>query len=126
MARLFRNMMNRIMKPLLNSRLHFLASGWCMLITVQGRKTGNFYTTPVYYHREGDTLHFVSGKAVRWVRNLEGGAPVTLRLRGKLLRAHAHTCPDGPVTVQTMQAMYPWLKEKAAENSVMVEVELIN
>jgi hypothetical protein len=54
--------MNAMMKPLLLSPMHFLASGWCILITVRGRKTGRLYTAPVSYHQEGKVVRFFSGK----------------------------------------------------------------
>jgi deazaflavin-dependent oxidoreductase (nitroreductase family) len=54
-----------------------------MLITVTGRRTGRHYTTPVSYLRDGDELTVFSRRGRSWWRNVEGGAPVELRLRGE-------------------------------------------
>ena len=76
---------NPTMKLLLRSPLHRMASGSTMLITVTGRKTGARYTTPVNYVRDGSTLTVFSWRQRTWWRNLRGGAPVALRLRGPSL-----------------------------------------
>lgn len=80
---------NPIMKLILRSRLHGMASSQIMLITVTGRTTGTRYTTPVNYVQNENTLSVVSHQHRTWWRNLRGGAPVTLRLRGQKIDAHA-------------------------------------
>lgn len=87
MANVMARTMNAVMPRLLRSRWHGLASGWCMLVSVTGRKTGRVYTTPVYYRRVGAELRFFSGREVQWVKNVASGAPVTVRLRGEDLAA---------------------------------------
>ena len=72
MSHVMMKVMNAMMKPLLLSPMHFLASGWCILITVRGRKTGRLYTAPVSYHQEGKVVRFFSGKHLQWVKNLAG------------------------------------------------------
>ncbi len=118
------SLMNRIMKPLLHSPLHFLASGWCMLITVKGRKTGRLYTTPVYYKQEGDCLRFFSGKTLKWVSNLRDTAPVTVRLRGKNLAGTAVCCPNSPTSAQLLGRMYPRMSPEKVAQLVLIEVRL--
>jgi len=54
-----------------------------MLITVTGRKSGRPITTPVNYYQEGDTLWVISNRERTWWRNLKGGTPVKLHLRGQ-------------------------------------------
>ena len=124
MSGMLRRIMNAIMKPLLSSPLHFFASGWCMLITVRGRRTGNLYTTPVYYKQSGDCLHFFSGRALKWVRNLEGGAPVTVRLKGKERSGRATLLEDGPEVEQQVRAFYPRMSADEVAELVLVEVRL--
>ena len=53
-----------------------------LILTVTGAKTGNRYTTPVQYARDGDLLLALSRRTRRWWRKLEdardrhvGGAP---------------------------------------------------
>jgi deazaflavin-dependent oxidoreductase (nitroreductase family) len=87
--------MNHLVNPLvrfsLRSPFHRLISGSIMLITYRGRKSGHTYTLPVQYVRTGNTLNIVPGAAETktWWRNLRGGAPVRVRLRGQDLSAQA-------------------------------------
>ena len=74
---------NSFMTFMLRSPIHGVMSGSTMLITVTGRKTGKSITTPVNYYREGDTVWVISNRERTWWRNLKGGAPVKLHLRGQ-------------------------------------------
>ena len=56
-------------------------SGSLMLITYTGRTTGRAYRQPVSYVRDGDVLLTPGGG--RWTRNLAGGRPARIRLRGR-------------------------------------------
>ena len=104
MSHVLLKVMNAVMKPLLRSPLHFLASGWCMLITVRGRKTGRLYTTPVYYRQEGKVVRFLSGKHLQWVKNLDGGASVMLLLRGHEVQGIATLSRDDAASQQIHKA----------------------
>lgn len=77
---------NPIMKWLLGSPLHGLVSKNTMLVTFTGRKSGKQYTIPVNYVREGDVFYVTSYRHRKWWRNLRGGVPVTLRVRGEKLK----------------------------------------
>jgi deazaflavin-dependent oxidoreductase (nitroreductase family) len=78
-----------------------------MLITVEGRTTGRFYTTPVNYVRDGDTVTMVCRAFRRWWRNLKGGAPVTLRIRGRTLRGMAEVIGEpGSIDSDELHAYY--------------------
>jgi deazaflavin-dependent oxidoreductase (nitroreductase family) len=74
---------NSFMTFILRSPLHGMMSGSTMLITVTGRKSGKSITTPVNYYQEGDTLWVISNRERTWWRNLKGGVPVKLHLRGR-------------------------------------------
>ena len=74
---------NSFMTFILRSPLHGVMSGSTMVITVTGRKSGRPITTPVNYYQEGDTLWVISNRERTWWRNLKGGAPVKLHLRGQ-------------------------------------------
>jgi len=114
---------NRIFMPLLRSRLHFLVSHGLMLITVTGRKTGRQYTTAIAYVRDGQWVVFFSGRHLTWIKNLEGGAPVTVRLRGKDLPAAARLCStDDPDFPRLFKKLYPYIPLEKAGNMVMVSV----
>ncbi len=74
---------NPLMKLLLRSPWHWNASGELMLITVTGRKTGKRYTTPVNYVQDANLLSVLTHAHRTWWRNLRGGAPVEVVLRGR-------------------------------------------
>ena len=80
------NSRNRISNPflkwILRSPLHGMLSGNMLLITVTGRKSGQRYTTPVGYVRDGDDLLVISQRDRTWWRNLRGGASVRVRVQG--------------------------------------------
>ena len=73
---------NNIIAPLLRSPLHRLISGSLMLLTMTGRKSGRRITTPVSYlpNGEGRLILFTFSP---WWKNLQGGALVTLRIKGR-------------------------------------------
>jgi deazaflavin-dependent oxidoreductase (nitroreductase family) len=114
---------NKIFMPLLRSPLHFLVSHGLMLITVTGRKTGRQYTTAVAYVRDGKRVVFFSGRHLLWIKNLEGGAPVRLLLRGKDVPATARLCPaDDPDFPRLFKKLYPYISLEKSAAMVMVEV----
>ncbi len=85
---------NGFVKFLLRSPMHGMISGNTMLITVKGRKTGKPVTTPVNYVRAGDCLWVISRRERTWWRNLIGGAPVKLVLRGREVDGFARAILD--------------------------------
>jgi deazaflavin-dependent oxidoreductase (nitroreductase family) len=129
LRKLLNQLANRVMKPLLASPLHFFASNNILLISVTGRKSGKIYTTPLEYKRDGDDLMIFTQKDRKWWRNLKGGADVQLRLKGKLVIAHAEpfTGEQMPLT-DLVKRMYPYLSEQRrsdlAATSVCVKLHL--
>jgi hypothetical protein len=85
---------NFFMKLLLHSPLHGIMSGNTLLISFTGWKSGKAYTTPTNYTQEDDIVRIISQKDRVWWRNLVGGAPVTLHLRGKVRYGTADAFPD--------------------------------
>ncbi len=71
--------LNPVIIALLKSPFHALISGNIMSLSFTGRKSGKRYTTPVSYVR-ADGMVYAFTHATWW-KNLQGGAPVTLRLR---------------------------------------------
>lgn len=85
---------NPLVILLLRSSLHRIMSNSTMLITYKGRRSGKEYTTPVSYIEEGDDLLAVSPRDHSWWKNLRGGAPVTVRVRGQDLRGLGEAIED--------------------------------
>jgi hypothetical protein len=86
---------NRVVAWLLRSPLHRVLSGGVPLVTVTGRRSGRRYTTPAQYARHRDALYLASRTERRWWRNLRGGAPVQLRLRGRDVRGRGEVIEPG-------------------------------
>ena len=83
---------NPVLRAVLQSPAHMLASGRFALITYTGRRSGRQYTIPVFYRDKGDEVTIAVGWPDRkvWWRNLTGpGGPVRLVVRGQELRGHA-------------------------------------
>ena len=83
---------NRVVRLLLRSPLHPLASRNLALITVTGRRSGRKFTFPVSYLQEDDRVRITVGWPDQklWWRNLRGeGGPVRLRIRGVERTGHA-------------------------------------
>lgn len=78
---------NHAMKFMLRSSVHGMVSKSILLITFTGRKSGKTYTTPVSYSQVDDQVYIFTH--ANWWKNLCGGAPVTLRLRGRELQGLA-------------------------------------
>jgi hypothetical protein len=121
---------NPIITALLRSPLHFFVSGLYVLVTFTGKKSGKTYTTPVQYKQTGQALEFVTRKSRRWWRNLRGGAPVTVRLRGHDLAAHAEVPDFSPAALAAeIHTIYaPMLSAeqagRLAPESVVVRIDL--
>jgi deazaflavin-dependent oxidoreductase (nitroreductase family) len=78
--------------------------GDTMLITVAGCKTGKKYTTPVGFYRDKDILWILSSRDRTWWRNLQGGADVEMRIRGKDVTGFAESLFDEKsVALQVME-----------------------
>jgi deazaflavin-dependent oxidoreductase (nitroreductase family) len=75
------------MKFILRSPAHGMVSKTVLLITFTGRKSGKNFTTPVDYSQDGDQVTIFTH--ANWWKNLRGGAPVTLRIRGRDLQGVA-------------------------------------
>jgi hypothetical protein len=79
------------MKAVLHSPLHSVFSQNTLLITMTGLKTGQEYSVPVNYVQDGNTLYIISKRYRTWWRNLRGGRPVRVWLRGTQTKGQATT-----------------------------------
>ena len=82
---------NPIMRWILTSPLHKIVSKGLVLICFSGRKSNKHYSTPVEYIQEGQVIWIMVGFPEKkvWWRNLVGGAPVNLCLRGEWVSGEA-------------------------------------
>jgi hypothetical protein len=95
--------LNPALKFFLRSPLHGVVSSSIMILIFEGRKSGRRYDIVVAYQEEGGKLYTFSN--TRWSKNFIGGAPVALRLRGKLVRATANVVDDLALIGRVIQCM---------------------
>jgi hypothetical protein len=77
-----------------------------MVVSYIGRKSGKTYHTPVDYSRSGDTLLTISYKRRTWWRNMRGGVPVTIRLKGKDVHGQAEVVEDDQGVMEGFKDFY--------------------
>jgi len=106
-----RKLYNPLMKWLLRSPFHFFVSASFMLITVTGRKSGKQYTMPVMYRRRGNEIVVVTSAKYTWWKNLQGGATVTARVKGRDLVGQAQVERSESAAEAAMKFLYPRMAE---------------
>lgn len=67
-----RYMLNPVMRGLLRSPLHSVASSNIAILHFTGRKSGRRMNTPLSYMRDGNTVRLLSSHDTHWWRNLRG------------------------------------------------------
>jgi hypothetical protein len=77
---------------ILRSPLHPLLSFGLMLISYEGRRTGQRHTFPVGYQRSGDTVTVLATRARRknWWRNFREPRPARVLVRGHWYEGTGH------------------------------------
>lgn len=79
----YRYLLNPVMRGLLRSPIHRLASGNIAILHFKGRQSGHWLNTPLSYMRDGNTVRLLSSSNTRWWRNLRNGpVHVELEIRG--------------------------------------------
>ncbi len=103
---------------MLRSPLHNPISRRLVVLTFQGRKSGKWYSTPVGYTEKDGTL-FLTTEAP-WSKNLRGGAPVRVRLRGQDRTGTAQVITDLPA----MQAAYRTMLAEGPQLAEIIGIRL--
>ena len=96
----------RGMKFVLRSPMHGMVSKTTLLITFTGRKSGKTFTTPVSYSQESDQVYIFTHAT--WWKNLIGGAPVTLHIRGRELQGLAEPVAEDKQSIAAGLAAHLW------------------
>lgn len=117
---------NPVMRALLRSPFHRVLSGQILLLSYTGRKSGRQYTLPVGYVRDGDALLVVSqhSELKRWWRNLRGGAPVAVLLRGERLSARADVIEDPAAVAAEVERLIARVGPKEASRQLYMSLDV--
>ncbi len=77
--------LNPLVKPLLDSPLHWILSSSLMLIRFKGRKTGKEFVTPVGYKAADDCLVILLSETFnrQWWRNFREPWPMDIKYKGR-------------------------------------------
>ncbi len=110
--------LNPLLRGVLRSRLHWLASGGLVLLTITGRRSGRQYAIPVGYQQDGDELIVMVSHAhtKQWWRNYEEPGAVGVHLRGRALEGRAHVvAPDSAEFSERTEATFRRLPPLGAQ-----------
>jgi len=113
---------NELVKVILRSPLHGFLSKHRMLLTFTGRKSGKRYTIPLSYVQEEGVILCVTGHT-SWWRNLRGGAPVKVMLKGQARAGMAQAIVDDPaVIMQGLQKLLQAIPSDAKYHAVKLDL----
>lgn len=100
--------MNAVLRLVLRSPLHGLMSAKTLLLSFTGRRSGRRYATPMSYVHVGDEI--VISTEAPWWKNLIGGVPVEMRVRGEMRSGVAEAVADeegAAEVLKTILRQYP-------------------
>ena len=82
--------LNPVMKTVLRSPLHRMASKTIALLRFRGRASGREFVTPLSYVRDDQTVWFLSNHSTNWWKNFrEGDVPVSIEIARKTVNGTA-------------------------------------
>ncbi|HQY93863.1 nitroreductase/quinone reductase family protein [Caldilinea sp.] len=113
MPRIMYQIANPIVGAVLHSPLHGMMSGRLILLSFTGRKSGTQYTIPVGYLQEANRLYVFTHSS--WWKNLRGGAPVTVQLRGTEVQGAANVVEDEAAIMQIIHKLVARDGDKMAQ-----------
>ena len=101
--------LNPVIKPLLQSKWHWLLSSQLMLVRFTGRKSGREFTTPMFYTTFNDTKIIVLAETQGrvWWKNYLDTAPMSILVRGKWQEGFAEMLkPEDPEYKKWFEAVF--------------------
>lgn len=102
LPKVFYRIINPLMAALLRSPFHHRLSQWMLLLSFYGRKSGKRYMLPLGYVQQNERIFVLTRSP--WWKNLRGGVPVLLRLRGRNVGGTANIVEDAALIREVMQA----------------------
>lgn len=107
---------NRVVLALLRSRLHRLVSGFLMVLSYEGAKTGRTYAIPVGYYQMGPDEVWACGARKGWIGNLREPRAVRLVLRGREVPAEGSAVEDREQVADGLEELVRRKGVKAAKD----------
>jgi hypothetical protein len=103
---------NPLVRLILKSPLHGLLSSGLVLMIYRGKRSGKTYELPVQYAQDGQVVYIMVGNPEQksWWRNLRGGAPVQVVLRGQKLSGEAEVLLGQDNEAETSAALGLYLQ----------------
>jgi len=84
--------LNPVVRGLLQSPMHGIASANLCVFSYRGRRSGRNFTTPLSFMREGSVVRLLSSQNTRWWNNfLDGPVDVEIEIARETYRAKART-----------------------------------
>ena len=114
-------LVNPVLRWLLSSPLHGIASKGLLVLHVTGRRTGRVYDVPVGRHELDGQLMTYGGGA--WRANLRGGADLEVTVDGRRRRAYAVLEEDPDHVAEVFDRLLKKLGPKRA-NRVALKVNV--
>lgn len=97
---------NPLLRVVLRSPLHGLVSDSLLLLSYEGRRSGDRFRTPVAYERDGDEFVVTTFReAGTWWRNFQDGHPATVWLRGDSVDVYGRAYTDEDVVAEWLETL---------------------
>jgi deazaflavin-dependent oxidoreductase (nitroreductase family) len=102
----FNRVVNPLVRSLLRSPAHGLLSWRLLLLEVTGRRSGQTFTFPVQYGRDGNAFVVVPAlpEKKRWWRNLRSPAPVAYWWQGRRVEGTGRVVSDPEEKARSLAA----------------------
>ena len=97
---------NPMMKLLLNSPLHAIMSHSVLVLYFTGRKSGRRFSTPLRFHREGETIRCFSSGETQWWRNFREPTTANIQMQGQRLEYQGMLLEHDPERVRSLLVSY--------------------
>lgn len=110
---------NRIVRPVLRSRLHPVLSSRLMLLTYTGARTGRQYAIPIAFYSWEAAEVWAFGARTGWISNLRDGRTVRLRIRGREISAHPTVVEDRESVADLVQELVHRKGPKAIQDPML-------
>lgn len=110
---------NKVVRPLLASRLHKPLSNRLMLLTYHGRKTGREYTVPIGYFDWDPGTVLAMSSHLGWIPSMRDRPTVHLRIRGRD-RSAVPTIIEGTTEIAAVLAEFARRKGPKAAKGLML------